>query len=238
MPGSVKSQSVLVFIITLAIARSASAQTSSVENISAYLKASYYREMAGQLRVYNGIKYVDYNAYYVGNAYFNNTNFQNTTLYYDGSKFENVPALYDMYRETVVVKYKDTSDKISLINAKLDSFNMSGHRFIHVDEEGTTKPGFYELLYEGKTQLLKKYTVNIEDDKSEGVTKHRFYQNATYYLYRNGVYSSISGGSALLSQLKDKRKQLNEYLSVNKLGRKLTEEEMAKLLLYYDKLNG
>ena len=240
MPGCLRSYKVLMFIMAIGLMRNAFAQTTpagAIADASATLRSNYYQQTARQLRLYNGIKYVEYNAYYTGNPCFNINSFQNTTLYYDGSKFENTPALYDMYREMVVVKYADTTEKISLINIRLDSFNMSGYKFIRIDA-ANIKPGFYQLLYDGKTQLLKKYAVATEDDRSGAVVRHQFYQSSTYYVLKNGMYNNVSGGRALLSQLKDKRKQLNEYLKANKIDNRLAEEDMIRLLLYYDKLNG
>jgi len=59
-----------------------------------------------------------------------------------------------------------------------------------------------------------------------------------YYLYKNGTYYSVSSEGSFLNVLKDKKKDLQQYIKANKLKFKKYQREdaMAKVAAYYDHL--
>ena len=205
-------------------------------------RSAYSNKIGYQSRLFNGIKYVDYAAGFTGNAYYATNEFQNATLHYDGSDFYNIPVLYDLYREMVVVKYPADTSNMSLVNSKLDQFILGSHIFVRIDADNSPKSlttGFYELLYGGRSRFVKKYTKDIQEERSTMGIQHIFNEHTAYYLLKDNVYNPISGKRAMLNLFKDKKKELEEYIKTNKIdfGSQNEEQSMIKVASYYDQLS-
>jgi hypothetical protein len=239
-----KNKSIRLIIIVLAQVILATAIYAQGSNAAAQAlannKANYSRRIGNQSRLLNGIKYVDYPDGYTGNAYYLTAEFQNANLRYDGADFYNIPILYDLYREMVVVKYPADTANMSLINDKLDQFSIGNHTFIRIDagnDQKDIKTGFFELLYNGRSQLVKKYIKDIQEEKSGLTIKNVFNEHTSYYLLKGNIYYPVSGKRQLLNLFKDKKKEIDEYIRSNKIDFSNDEEQgMVKVASCYDRL--
>jgi len=222
----------------ISIADSSSQQNGFKNAISVFNKS-----LGEESPIYNGPEYSFYPPIYKGNAYFMDINsFTSGSIYYDGILFKNVPMLYDLYSDKVVVLLYNHFSKFSLLNDRLKSFDFSGHHFINIladslEENSNIKPGIYDQLYNGKLQVLVKRTKNIQN--SPGTTGVESYFNPVtdYFLKKNNVYYRIGGEGSFINVLKDKKKELQQYIKANKIKfRKTPEESMVKLASYYGHL--
>ena len=58
-----------------------------------------------------------------------------------------------------------------------------------------------------------------------------------YYIRKNNTYYSVSSQGSMLTILKDKKKELQQYIRANQIKfRKDPEEAMVKIASYYDHL--
>ncbi|MEO8887659.1 MAG: hypothetical protein ABI367_16460 [Mucilaginibacter sp.] len=166
---------------------------------------------------------------------------QNAYLSYDGADLYNIPVLYDLSRQMIVIKDVDGASYLSLLNTKLNKFIIANHTFIKIladSTQTTLKTGFYDLLYNGQTQLLVLREKKADQEKS-GVTIQNFFTPNNYiYLHKNDTYYSISSKGDILKLLKDKKKVLNQYIRTNDLsfGKDEKEQSIVRLLNYYDQL--
>jgi len=243
-----KKQGVLVVLTVFAqlilacniYAQSAAPDSVPAKQALASSRINYTRQIAFQSRLLNGIKYVEYPAGYTGNAYYQTGEFQNASLHYDDADFYNVPILYDLYKEEVVVKHPADTSYMSLINNKLDKFSIGNHTFIRIDADSAQtayKTGFYELLYNGRSQIVKKYEKDIQEEKSGLTIQNVFNEHTGYYLRKDNKYFPISGKRALLNLLKDRKKDLDTYIKLNKIDFSGNEEQaIVKVASYYDQL--
>ncbi len=200
--------------------------------------ASYNAVIDDQSELYNGMEYQLYPPAYKGSPYFqNNTIFMPAIVRYNGIWYKNVPALYDMYSDVIVSVLKDhlyilRSDKISDVY-------LSGHHFVYLDNpkiENLT-PGFYDQLYNGKTEVLVKRTRKVQSIVTDQ-TVEVIYENRDVIYIKNGSnYTPINSKASVMDIFKDKAKQLNQYLNNNKISyRKDKEQSIVKLASYYDQL--
>lgn len=103
--------------------------------------------------------------------------------------------------------------------------------------ENNTAKTFYEVLYDGKTKLLKTYKSSIVEEATYSGPKKRIYSsNETFYVLRGQELVKMKKDKkALLEALKDKSAEVEKYLSSNKL--KIKEwEELIEVLKHYDSL--
>jgi hypothetical protein len=97
---------------------------------------------------------------------------------------------------------------------------------------------FYQVFTEGKLELLMKNYKSIRIDKKEmsGEVTKDFIDNSWMYLYANNAMIEFKKDkSAILLLMKDKEKEINQYLSTNKISFKKTVD-LIKLFNYYNSL--
>ena len=108
----------LPYILLICIpALSVSAQsvdTSSRQNTSKIIDV-YYQSLGEQSPLYNGSQYLEYPFIIQdGHPFFGSQDFVNATILFDGLTFEDVPTLYDIVRDQVVVQDYHKYYKINL----------------------------------------------------------------------------------------------------------------------------
>jgi len=205
---------------------------------------SYFNSIGNQSRLYNGPEYTFYDPIIKGNAYLFDTNdFVPGSVEYDGFSYKGVPMMYDLFKDYVVVLLPNKSAKISLLSDRVQNFDCLGHHFVYVDADTLSNnkgvnTGFYDQVYKGKTEILVKRSKNIQNTSgSPGATETFFTSKKEIYLKKDGVYSSISNEGSLLNILKDKKKELKQYIRNNQVNFG-GEQELAiiKVASYYDQL--
>ena len=81
---------------------------------------------------------------------------------YDGVLYRNVPMLYDIYSDKVVVLLYNHYSKFSLLKERVKSFDFLDHHFVNIRADSIknnialnmVSPGYYDELYKGKLQVF------------------------------------------------------------------------------------
>jgi hypothetical protein len=202
----------------------------------------YTNQIGGQSRLLNGIKYLPYsNKDYVGNGYYNTTTLQKAYIRYDDADFYDVPILYDLHKDILILKRRDDFGYMSLLNSKIDKFIVNNHTFIKITADSTEKiikTGFYDVLHNGPTQLLAKRIKLIEVEKSGITISNVFVPYTRFFLYKDNTYYKVSGKRDMLKVLNDKKTELEKYIKTNNLsfGKENLEESIIRLTSYYNQL--
>jgi len=232
-----------IVTLTGAQAQTATGDTTAKQKALSNAVAFFDSSIGDQSSLYNGPEYNFYDPIYKGTAYFMDVNaFTPGSLHYDGVLYKNVPMLYDLYADKVVVLLYNHFSKFSLLSERLKSFDFLDHHFINIAADSTSansvvSPGFYDELYVGKVQVLVKRVKNIQNNPGTTTIESYFNPVTSYYLRKDNVYYSISGEGSFLSVLKDKKDALKQYIKANKIKfRKTPEEAMVKIASYYDHL--
>ena len=203
--------------------------------------AYYYKFINNQSRLYNGNEHVGYSQRITGFAYFGENNWQQGSVVYDGLLFKDVPMLYDLYKDLVIVRHFNEYIKLSLINEKVKEFTIGSHHFIRMVQDSITNPllktGYYDVLHSGGIELLAHRTKFIE----ETVTDHleqEFVEKNFYYIKKNGTFKAVKSYKGLLDILKEKSKSVKRYLKKNNIRyRKDKEAAIVTAVTYYDSPN-
>jgi len=237
----------LLSILCLIISKNSYAQvvrTDSSSQQSAFNNslALYYNSVGKESPLYNGVEYTFYDPLIKGNAYFLDTKaFAPGNVYYDRVLFNNVPMLYDLYADKVVVLLYNNFTKFSLINQKVTAFDYLDHHFVNIDADTIAnntliKSGFYDELYKGRVQVLARRAKSIQNRIGYEVESY-FDLTQDYYIRKGSVYYSVSSQGTLLSIFKDKKRELQQYARTNDIKyRRNPEEAMVKIATYYDQL--
>ncbi len=220
------------------------------EQDSAVYKASvthalavYHQLLQPETNLYSGLQYVPYD-YNIkeGHPYFDTTSFTEGSVVYNGVLYEKLPMIYDLVKEKLVINDAFNIYKFQLFSEKIIRFNLLNHTFIRLVEDSSNRAvintGFYDLLYDGNTALLKQKNKNIQEDvnNTAGVKRYIVETNS-FYLRKGGKYYSVSHKKALLEVLKDRKKEVNQYIRKNKLDmRRDKDNAFTKVVAYYNEL--
>lgn len=205
------------------------------------LAADYNKTFVEQLHLYNGIQYREYHKPFdEGQPYFVQNSFSRGTVSYDGGFYENVSILYNLVTDQVIILGRNNIAEIQLLKDKVSAFSLQSHTFINMHPDtllSTGMPeGFYDLLTTGKTSLLAKRTKNIQSFVQRTIIL-KVFEKDHYYVKKNNSYVPIRSKKALLAQVSDKKKEIQQYLKDNKIRyRKDPENAMTKVIDYYNQL--
>lgn len=237
--------SVILSLISIINSEKSLAQTidrdsSSQQNAFKNAVTLYFSALGKQAGIFNGIEYNLGDPLIKGNAFFSDVNtFTPGSVYYDDVYYDDVPMLYDINTDQVVALLYDHYSMYSLIKEKVGSFNLLNHHFIYINsdtsaEKAGLKPGFYDQLYPGRTEILVKRQKTIQTSNS---ADSYFSDGTKWFLKKNNVFYSFGNKGALLQLLKDKKKELKQYINTNQIKfRDKPEEEMVKIVSFYDHL--
>lgn len=221
-------------------AQTESDSTSNGHKLYANIEAGFYNVIGPQSRLYNGEKYEFYDPAIKGNPYFMLATDWNTgTIVYDGFTYTNVKIRYDLYKDLLIIPLYKSFLKMSLINDKVSSFDLLEHHFIYIKSGTSVKAGYYDQLYAGKIQVLCKRDESIQQEHGfNGAITSYFLPLTDYYIYKNGTYTTVNSKGAFLDVLKDKKKDIQQFIRVNRLKFKKGDKEqaMVKVAAYYDHL--
>jgi len=235
----------LVAILLCTVFWQTSAAQSIVPDTTYYASALknnqqlYNSGIGYQSRLVNGRQYFYYERLYTGDAYYMGYEWRPADIDYDGVIYNNVQMLYDVYKDIVVVQLPNKEDNYSLSSAKLSRFTLLGHTFIRIDADTANvdfKPGFYDLLYAGKTLALAKTIKTLQNTGSQ-ITDKSFVEEKSYFLKYKGIYYEVGSEGAALKVFKNKKKELQQYIKSNGVKfRRDPEQAIVKIAAYYDHL--
>jgi len=201
----------------------------------------YYRALGEESPLYNGSEYIEY-AFTIqeGHPFFESPVWAPGDIQFEGMTFHDVPMLYDIIKDLVIIQDFHKQNKINLAADKIQEFTLSGHTFVHVvhDASNEVRTGFYDRLYNGKIELLAKREKKILEKMANLQISNVVIGENIYYVRKNGVYYLVKNKRTFLDVLKNKKKEVQQYLKKNKIRFKDNfEKAMTVAVTYYDQLN-
>lgn len=230
---------ILLICISSLNLRAQSIDTSSRQNVAKIVDV-YYQSLGEQSPLYNGSQYIEYPfIIQEGHPFFASDSLVNATIHLEGMTFGEVPMLYDIVKDQVVILDYHKFYKIILPSEKIQQFELPGHTFIRLLHDSTNeiKTGFYEQLYNGKVSLLAKREKKISQKYSYTEIDNVVYSQSFYYIRKGNVFYPVTGKKSLMNILKPKQKEVQEYLKKNKIKFKRAQERAMLIAVeYYNQL--
>lgn len=201
--------------------------------------ATYDRAMEGNLHVYNGSEYIPYRSLQDEHPFFLTDEWTNGTILYDGEWFTELPMLFDVEKELVVISYYYKGIKMQLNSDRVSEFTLNGHRFINLKQTNDSiavRKGFYNVLYDGKTKVFVKRIKKYFEKINETQLTQEFKESSQYYLFKHGKYSKVGTKRSILNLLSERKKELKIYIRKNRLFVTDREESLVRVSQFYDSL--
>jgi hypothetical protein len=234
-------------LIVLILVHPAKSQTTQEDSI--FYKTAltntlsvYKKQLGDQSPFYNGSRYSPTGFIFrTGSPYFLSDSFNLGSVVYDDILFDSVYLLYEDMRELLVSR--NNSYLLQLINQRVSSFIISDRPFIRLTadslHQGIPKTGYYEILYSGRSQLLKKTFKTIFEEPSvyENTIIRHIEETENYYIRISGSYQRVKSKSELLALMHDHQKEIQKYIKKTKLNfRKNGENLLILTAEYYDQI--
>lgn len=202
----------------------------------------YNQSPQAQSKLYNGVEDVGYDRKIAGSPYFLTNELVNGKVFYDGKEYINIPLLYDMVQDELVVQYYLGPFRILLQKEQTQSFDLLNHHFIHIKPTDSLvsqlKPGYYDQLYSGSLKLLVRRTSSIIQVINPGnKTGQKFTSKNEYFIIKNGRSYPVSGIASAIKIAEQNEKQLKAYLKKKSLKYKSQLESTLILIVSYQDNN-
>ncbi|PKV76432.1 hypothetical protein [Pontibacter ramchanderi] len=192
--------------------------------------------------LYNGTEYfVPVKSYVKGHQFYQDKVYQNGTVKYDGAWFKEVPMLYDLMQDELIIVNHGSGQPQRLVKNRIESFKLHGHTFVRIEPDSTTglsiQSGFYDLLYSGETQVLMKREKTLFERASTEGMEGEYRDASKFYLVKDGIYHPVSNKRSVMRVLRDQKKPLNKFAKANRLRfKKEREYAIRKTAEHYDTL--
>lgn len=173
-----------------------------------------------------------------GNPYLDRRFQKSYILKITGDELKDVPLRYNLYSNNMEFE-KDGKVLKLAVPAEIERINMGGKIFIYTRymTSGNVCAGFFQVLYDGSYQLLKKdrAIIKMPADKTNPADSLRFEQaEPLYYLrYGNGIAHLAYSQKTLIKTLQPIQQNILNYIKTNKINTK-NEDKLIDLMNLID----
>lgn len=178
-----------------------------------------------------------------GHPFFTESFKKSTIKLNSGESFSNINARLDIYKQTIQIKLNGDTVKTILPGSIADiTFHDSVQTVVYTFRTGypvidnLTRSNFYQVLSDGKVEMLKSSVKKINKLKNDmtGELSSQFDAYEDYYLYIKYEMKRLKKDKEyILGLLSDKKKELNQYVIQQKINFK-SIESIKKLIDYYN----
>lgn len=219
------------------------AQGNGVIDSSAYqIAKTYFQNIVGaESHLYTGEAYPKYDAGIKGDPFFMVTQMQNGDIFYDGSLYKDVPMLYDISRDKIIINRYNGNERIQLLTEKIKYLAFEGHKFENFatteGKEDNISKKLYDVLFNGKATLLVQRIKNIKHGlKAED--PYSFVEEDAFFIRNENNLFVVNNRNDVLPALNDKKNEVKAFIRKNRLKFKKNKEgDLIKTVNYYESLN-
>ena len=211
------------------------ADSSFIADAKKNVIASYANAISAQSHLYNGSAYTEYISQNDENPYFIDEWIEGSVVY-DEEYHDNVPLLYDISADRIIVDNPYSVKKVMLVFEKVSEFTIQGHHFVQLKNTPLTV-GYYELGYDGPSKVYIRHRKTLQSKVVDYSIFNLFEEKKLYYIYKSGTFYPVRGKASVLKLLEDKKKELKKFIRDNQLqfGNDKARD-ISRLVQYYDQL--
>ena len=213
--------------------------TNSLSN--SYPVKLYFNAVGENAHIYNGYEYFTPDRNIKGSPYYLSDSPWPADVIYDDSYYKNIPILYDVVKDEVVINRLGQNFKISLVTDKLKSFTLRKHEFIRVSGDSVNgnqlATGFYDRLFNGRTIVLAKRKARLQETYVYSQINYEYIREDIYYVIVAGQIVQVDSKSSVLKLFNSKKSEIKAFIRKNKLNFKSDfEKTLVAISAYYDQL--
>ena len=155
--------------------------------------------------------------------------------------YNNFKIKYDVVDDMIIFAYDSADEPLKFVD-EIKSFTIIlpqplifNNGFPAIDKQ--TSQSYYQVISNGATKLLKRYTKTIFESKGYNTAAVKKFQAFNiYYLYKGGKIDKVDNPKKTIYALAgNKKTELDNYLKANNINFK-KDEDLAKVFDYYNTL--
>ena len=213
--------------------------TNSLYN--SYAVKLYFNAIGENAHIYSGYEYFTPDRNIKGSPYYLSDSPWPSDIMYDDSYYRDIPIMYDVVKDEVIINRLGQNFKISLVTDKLKSFTFHRHEFIRVSVDSVNgnplETGFYDRLYNGKTIVLAKRKTRLQETYVYSQINYEYIRQDSYYVIVAGQIVQVDSKSSVLKLFNSKKSEIKAFIRKNKLNFKSDfEKTLVAISGYYDQL--
>lgn len=233
--------SILSFLVTLpALGQTIGPDSSFAQQAKQQAVRIYEQAMTKQEHVYEGNEYISHDHRVKVHPYFPVDSLLPGNIAYNGATYHDVRMLYDIVRDELSVQPPEGGYRLRLHPEKIDRFSLGQHQFKRLvgDSTSSLPTGFYEVLYDGKTDVLAHRVKTVHEDISSGAYKAEYLIKDRFYVQKAGAYEEVKTKRSVLHLFPDQAKALRKYIRANNIKFKdeSREASITGVVRQYDEL--
>ncbi len=207
-----------------------------------YISEIYAEQLNSGARIYNGKMYRPFlNLDNGDHTLFQSNEYSRGSITYEGRIYKDLNLMYDLFRDQLVLLNYDKVGGIVIWPQYVDSFSIHQHKFIHIKPDSSPHtgfpPGYYDLIYDGRTRLLAKRTKTISETADEYKVKKNISEKSKYYILKDSAYTQVKSKKDLLKLLHRTQNENQNYIKKEHLNfKKNFEDSMVRLLSHHDSI--
>lgn len=195
---------------------------------------NYFRQAVGPSSLlYTGTEYLRRGTRTTGHAYWQSDALQPADIWYKNNFFEQVPALFDLEKNQLVIEDYRKALLLQLVKESVDSFRMDNRLFICSGPTPASKT-IYQQLQGGHCQLLclrQKYLA--PSPRAEENSLPFFASNDSYWLLVNQVLSPVNDEQDIIKLFPAAKDRIRSFIRSQKLRfRKDREDALVRLVQF------
>lgn len=154
----------------------------------------------------------------------------------NGTEIRDMPLRYNIYKNTMEFK-KDGKVLEIAVPSEIQRINMGGKVFIYTRymTPRNVMSGFFQVLYDGNLQLLKKHQVvlNSTSEKTESGNSYVFVSRSPqfYLRFNNGMPRLVYSQKTLIKVLQPIPQGIIDYIKSNRIN--ASDEAQLIVLMGY-----
>lgn len=193
--------------------------------------ATYFRQAVGPSSLlYTGAEYLRRGSKTIGHPYLLSDQLQPFTIWYKSNRYEQVPALFDIEKDMLVIEDYKKNLLISLIKEGVDSFR-AGDRFFQYRMNGDERQ-FLERLENGPVQLYclrQKYLA--PPARAEENALPFFKEMNTYYLVVEKRLLPVSDEKDIMRQLPSLKEKIRRIIRADNIRIRKNQENGLRQII-------
>ena len=201
----------------------------------------FQNEIGEDAHLFTGKEYTPYSKEIKGHPFFVADQMQNSDIFYDGTLYTNIPLLFDIVRQEIVIYRYNQNVRMRLLSEKVKYFTLAGHKFENItlsegkDENISNR--IYDIVFDGAASVLVKRVKRIRYPLKAEEPPVFIEEDVLYIRNGNSLYF-VDNRSSLLQAMNDKKELIKKYIRKNKFRfKKNIEKEVIMITSYYITLN-
>jgi hypothetical protein len=199
----------------------------------------YYNFIGENNHLNNGSEYVTPFYRESMHPYYKTLLFSPGNVVYDEISYTDIPMMYDIINDQLVINRYKMSYRIVLVNDKLKSFSLLGHNFVRIVQDSNSKSGistgYFDQLYNGTLKVFVKRQKKREEILRESELIARIVENDIVYIQKGKIYFAVKNKKSLFSVFRDHKTDLRRYLRKNNISfRENPENAIVKSAEFID----